>query len=194
MFCCSRPPIVADGGSQLLTVRFSHLTLNLLDRWSLVDLRRLFCRERLLLVGRSVQESCFRWLWHFRWTNRLWVAFLRLQLLPSERVEIRLVVERLRMLRVYGCWKRLSDLWLFSHNFVLPFAPDLIILLFLLLLLHFLTSFSYAVVFNVYVRTTWWLCARPAILFWLGLVEYLIDQLILEPNLVLCFTHHINLD
>ena len=79
------------------------------------------------------------------------------------------------MLLVYGRWKRLSDLWLLSYNLVLPFASDLIILLFLLLLLHFLISFSYAVVFNVYVWTTWWLCARPATLLRLGLVEYLID-------------------
>ena len=122
------------------------------------------------------------------------MAFLWLQLLPSKRVKIVLVAERLRMLLVYGSWECTGLILLPFDSLDSPFVSYWVILLFLTLLLRLLAAFPYAIVFNVYVRASRWLCRGPRLLLWAVLIEHLIDKLVLELDRVLRLSNRIYLD
>lgn len=145
-------------------------------------------------MGWRVQKSCLRRLRHFRGAYGLRMTFLRLQLLPGERVKIVLVAERLRMLLVYRRWECTGLILLLSDSLVSPFVSNRVILLFLMPLLHLLAAFPYAIVFNVYVWASRWLCRGPRLLLWPVLIEHLIDKLVLELDRVLRFSDRIYLD
>ena len=145
-------------------------------------------------MGWRVQKSCLRRLRHFRGAYGLRMTFLRLQLLPGERVKIVLVAERLRMLLVYGSRECVGLYLLLSDSLVCPLVSNRVILLFLMLLLRLLAALPYAIVFDVYVRASRWLCRGPRLLVWPVLIEHLIDKLVLELDRVLSLSNRIYLD